>query len=81
MLEGAADVPADVVRRVPRDLKRAALLHEKACDMGAMRDCARLAEMYERGLGVREDAKRAVRLYARACEAGRTDACRGRTSH
>jgi uncharacterized protein len=66
---------------VPRDLKRAASLYQKACDLGAMPDCLRVAEMYEGGLGVRKDPARVARLYARACEGGVTDACgRGRTS-
>jgi len=67
----------------PEELARAVTFYERSCSGGYAPGCTQLgnAEMYERGLGVRQDAKRAVRLYARACEAGLTDACRGRTSH
>ena len=78
-LEGAAEIPEDVVRRVPRDLKRAASLYEKACELGAMGECRRLAELYERGVGVHKDAARAAALYVRACKGGVAEAChRGR---
>jgi uncharacterized protein len=82
VLEGAPDIPADATSRVPRDLRRAASLYQKACDLGAMPECRRLAEMYERGLGVRKDAARAGKLYARACAGGEKDACaRGKGTH
>nr|WP_279338706.1 tetratricopeptide repeat protein [Sphingomonas sp. BGYR3] len=46
-----------------------------ACEAGLPDSCADLAQMYDKGEGVRQDRKRAAALYANACDRGLMAAC------
>jgi TPR repeat protein len=59
MLEAGDDVGLD--------LRRAAALYQRACDLNDPRGCARLGSMYQDGRGVNEDRARADALFSRAC--------------
>lgn len=57
-------------RQVPRDMKRAAGLFEKAANAGLAPAEYRLAALYEKGIGVALDKGRAKALYAKAADGG-----------
>jgi uncharacterized protein len=54
---------------LPIDLRRAASLHEKACDGGEIDACDSLAYAYRAGAGVARDEARAAQLMRKVCEA------------
>jgi TPR repeat protein len=60
---------------VPRDRARAVRFHQRACDGEVSGNCARLAELYEQGLGVPKDLDRSVALFKKACDLGLPEAC------
>ena len=57
-------------RVVPRDMKQAASLFEKAADAGSAPAQYRLASLYEKGIGVVVDKAKARSLYIKAADAG-----------
>ncbi len=61
---------------VPRDLVRAAKLHQEGCDGGNANACNFLGHMYLKGQGVPQNAGRAAALFGKACDSGVEAACR-----
>ena len=53
--------------QVPKDQKRAVLLHQKACDEDIYYSCQLLASLYEKGETVPQDKVKALSLYEKAC--------------
>ena len=79
---GIAPACLDLARRhsagdgVEKDASKMASFSERACDLGDMKICSALAELYLEGkAGVVKDAGKAVTLYNRACSGGWTNAC------
>ena len=62
-------------RGVPKDMRRAAKLYEKACTGGEGAACGRLGVMLQKGEGITKDMKRAAENYERACKAGYSGGC------
>jgi TPR repeat protein len=61
---------------IPPDPRRAARLHDRACDAGHVSSCVDLAAMLERGEHIDRDPARAFELRQRACLPGDGDSCR-----
>lgn len=57
------------------DLSRVVSWTRTGCDRGDLKACARLAWMYEWGVGVVPDQSRAFTLAKESCEKGNGDAC------
>ena len=55
--------------------QRAAALRTAGCDKGNQAQCAFLAGMYERGVGVERSTERAISLARKACDAGEGLGC------
>jgi len=60
---------------VPVDLADAAAYYERACDLGELRGCTTVGDMFARGEGVAEDVSRALAVFGSACESGDVVAC------
>jgi hypothetical protein len=69
---------------LPRDVHRATLMFERACDLGEAiagegrsprSGCANVGYMLERGLGIAKDLRRARKLYVDACNVGDAYGC------
>ena len=60
---------------IPKDLRRAATLYEKACERQNGLACSNLASAYWDGAGVERDRSHAVRLLRRGCELGSAGSC------
>ncbi|WP_120946047.1 tetratricopeptide repeat protein [Helicobacter labacensis] len=73
--------PPSYTPRIPRDYKKAAHCYHKCADMGEGYCYVSLANMYQKGLGVKKDRKKA-RAYANhgdaiLCDMGEEDTCEG----
>ncbi len=49
--------------------------NKKACDDGDPNGCYILGDMYDNGLGVKQDHFKAVKLYTKSCDAGIAQGC------
>ncbi len=58
-----------------RDIARAAVLYERACNLRDANGCWRLGILYENGSTLEQDFVRALTAYEFACEEGITEAC------
>lgn len=56
------------------DVDRAVDLYKRAAESGDLRAMVSLAQLYENGIGVRQDPERALALYEEAAEGGSLDA-------
>lgn len=59
----------------PRDMEKAAMAFERACDLRFAKGCGAAGFLYLTGQGVTEDRPRAARLLREACEAREGQAC------
>jgi len=64
---------------VIRDMTKAAVFYQRACDGDEMRACGDLGTLYLQGTGVARDAAKAVTLYQKACSGGDAMACSRRS--
>jgi outer membrane protein OmpA-like peptidoglycan-associated protein len=62
---------------VPKDLARAAALHQRSCDEGLAVSCGLLGGAYTLGEGVPQDFERSARLLERSCDGGVGPSCSG----
>ncbi|XP_023215914.1 cytochrome c oxidase assembly factor 7 homolog [Centruroides sculpturatus] len=53
---------------VPKDMKKAFIYSEKACDLGNMYACANVSQMYTRGEGVQKNEKLGAEYKAKALD-------------
>lgn len=60
---------------LPIDYVSAAKYYAKSCELKNAVGCYNLADMYERGEGVKKDAKKAMEFYKTACDNDHANAC------
>lgn len=60
---------------IPRDLPRAAVLHERACELRDPASCVNAARMHAAGMGVPPNRAKQVELLGLACGLGDALAC------
>ena len=58
-----------------REYSRAAGFYKKACDGGEPNGCVNLGDIFDAGLGTRQDKGKAADLYKKACELGFDHGC------
>lgn len=64
-------------REYKRDYVHAAMLYEKACDLGSGKGCEGLARLLRFGEGLPKDDTRSADLFERMCREGRPLSCTG----
>jgi TPR repeat protein len=60
---------------MPRDLKRAVSLYERACDGGDSSSCMQAGVLLANGEALPRDVPRARALFEKACKAGQSLGC------
>jgi len=67
----------DVGQNVAQNLKEAAALYTKACDLGNAIGCGNIGDMFVKGDGVQVNYKEGYRYNLKGCTLGASEACLG----